>query len=247
MAKQNRKQKKTNLVNKKSYIILFFTIVALATFAIIIVNVKYSEPNPKSEKLMNLRASTKALNEETIKSILTSEMTLLGSSYHDKCYDGQNNSKVHDGYNHRCTLRTTRIFAYQGDFRRLLIDLEKLLTDENWQSAKTDSISNILANYYDRNYFNTDPKFLDRFNGRYLLSDMPTPGSYSKNGQIIDISYGEKSEKGATRLHYSQNIQYSYYSEYNIENFINFAQFMEWVKSNKYVLTISVEKNYFEN
>jgi hypothetical protein len=56
------------------------------------------------------------------------------TSMQDTCYDGANNWKHRDGFAHRCTLRVTNFYGFDGEFGKTMLDFESGISAAGWHS-----------------------------------------------------------------------------------------------------------------
>lgn len=211
-----------------------------------------SAPDPKSSSVTEKRNSAKkdigTEFEQLEKSFIPSK---TADSVYDNCYEGQNNWKVKDGYAHKCDYRITRYYGFNGDFRQKMLDLEQELFKLNWKNSNGNSnqLSFYIKNYYDKYYGDKDPQVSANFGGNYLVSSMPTViNGYTKNNVVMDIAYGERDSRDIYLLESASGFSKRGFPFFEDKNFIDIkSAFIEITKNNKYVVAISLEKNYFQN
>jgi hypothetical protein len=126
---------------------------------------------------------------------------------HDECYKGQHNFEVKDPYAYRCSLRITRYYGADGDFRQLLLDLDRTLATLGWKGG---DLPRVVQDYYDRYYGPGKPKpanpSFDRAGGMYLVSDLPPPTTYRKSGLDLSLRYAERATTDLLPLELLQQV-----------------------------------------
>lgn len=209
-----------------------------------------SAPDPKSRSVTERR--------KIVKADIKSEFDQLGVSFlhaqtadsvYDNCYKGQNNYKVKEGYAHKCDYRVTRYYGFNGDFREKMLTLEQDLFNLDWKTTgDKNQLSYYIFNYYDE-YSDNDSQIGASSESAYPVSSLPEVyDGYSKNGIGIDIAYGEKDSKDIYWLESAQGWSRHGLPFFEDKDFIDVkAAFTEISKNNKYVIAISLEKNYFQN
>jgi hypothetical protein len=172
--------------------------------------------------------------------------TRYAVSTHDLCYEGEANWKIVDKYAHRCEFRVIRFYGFNGDFRVKMVDFDTLLGGSGW-THPYGSIQDVMTVYYDPNYGLLLPRRID--GRKYLVSDLPSPGSYYKKNLVLNVVYLEKETDELFRLSDIQNIYISprvaTYDDRKTQDAK--ALFEDITKSYKYVLAISIQGTYFEN
>ena len=172
-------------------------------------------------------------------------------STHDRCYKGEADWKFVDPYAHRCELRVTRFYGFNGDFRIQMIKFETLLDHSGWTLPDGFTIQRIMIDYYDPRHGRPMP--LPFLGGndvrRYLISDLPTPSEYHKNNLALNIVYVEKETDDLYRLGSAQKIiDYTHVVTHDDKEFQDArAVFQKITKSCKYVLAVPIQGTYFEN
>ena len=249
---------------KKIFIITSIIIIAIPLIGYLLIVISFSggingvlsdlksAPDPKSAAVTEKRSSAKkdigTEFDQLEKSFTTSQTK---DSTYDNCYEGQNNWKVHEGYAHRCDYRVTRYYGFNGDFRQKMLGLEQELFKLKWQTSNgtSNQLSYYMKNYYDLYYGDKDPQVSANFGGTYLVSSLPTViNGYSKNSIGMDIAYGEKDSKDIYWLETAPGFSKQGFPFFEDKNFIDVkSAFAEIIKDDRYVIAVSLEKNYFQN
>lgn len=178
------------------------------------------QPNPESASLQSYRRTL----EEQIDAELTRIGSMSGvSSYatakDDKCYSGQNNFKVSQGFAHRCTLRITRFFGFEGDFR----DFEKTLLTSGWRAGTP-----AYPNYFSGR---KDSYFKGRIDSKFALS--------------LYIEWAEKASTGLRRMEYLQEIR-GVWPFFKRSDYQNVTEVLHRIATERpYAFGIAIEGNYF--
>ncbi|HEX6258015.1 MAG TPA: hypothetical protein VFZ48_00885 [Candidatus Saccharimonadales bacterium] len=191
-------------------------------------------PDPKSPELVAKKnAAATAIHQSFAEINNAASLKSYSTANQNVCNKGQNNSKVRDGYAHRCITTTTVFYGFSGDFRQQMITLEQKLRALGWQ-PKGDTLQQIMIEYYDKYYGKKNP-VSNSLGGKYLVSDLPTPlGGYSKDTQLLDIRYAEAE---------TQNIDYlNVLYQANVDDILKTI-----AKQNKYMIILSIQKVYFQN
>lgn len=205
-------------------------------------------PNLKSAALIKQK-------ESSIKDIYASfeefkqlnELHEYSTSSHDYCYKGQNNWKVQDGYGYRCTYRITKLYGFNNDFRKEMLNFAEKITTSGWKSPY-DSIEEIISNYYDKYYGKNTRNLHDH--AQYLISDLPTPTTgFLRGKQILEIEYAEKATTDLFQLEYGQEVtRATIFDVYEEKKFVDInSTFKNITLTDKFILEVSIQQNYFEN
>jgi hypothetical protein len=109
-------------------------------------------PDPMGAEIVSLRESgarkaDRALAQAT--RLLGGEV--LGRASNDRCWEGQRNWKVDDGYDYRCALRRVVVVGVDGDFRKLIARFDRRLFAAGWECGRYGSScesNSFLANDY---------------------------------------------------------------------------------------------------
>jgi hypothetical protein len=208
-----------------------------------------SKKSPDPLTLTSERAQTAAnivaIQEEIKKR--NDKFTYFAQSIHDQCYLGQNNWKVKEGYSNRCSYRVTYFYGFNGDFKEVMSEFDDDLLKSGWEAPSTFSLKYIFQHYYDSFYGADKPK-PGNFPDQYLVSDMPKTG-YQKDSLVLSVVYAEKKTKDLFEVDSAQNILRGGLLEfYENKEFQDVKKlFNEITLNNEYVVTLSIQDDYFEN
>jgi hypothetical protein len=165
----------------------------------------------------------------------------------DACYAGQHNFEVKDPFAYRCTLRITRYFGADGDFRELLLGLGQQLEARGWRGG---DLPRIVTDYYDRYYGPGKPKPGNLSPpGAYLVSSLPTPVPYRTDGMTLTMAYAERATTDLSSLDSLQRATdvIAGPTFYRRERFVDAgAVFRSVTAAHPYLLAIAAESHYFE-
>ncbi|HEX8182772.1 MAG TPA: hypothetical protein VF575_04195 [Candidatus Saccharimonadales bacterium] len=249
MNPEQNKPPKNNRKLKKILIIVSLIIIAIPLLGYLFIVISFSggiggmisdmksAPNPRSSGISAKRTTAQSDIEAAYNQLQQSTgFKEYKNATYDQCYEGQNNWKVKDGYAHRCDYRVTKYYGFNGDFRQEMLDLERKLFALNWQISNGDrnQLTYYIEEYYDQSY---------------LVSNMPTViYGYAKSGITMDIAYSERDSEDIFWLESAQDGIGKGFPTYEQKNFIDVkSAFAEVTQTNKYIVAISLEKNYFEN
>ncbi|MEI7632068.1 MAG: hypothetical protein WCJ60_01975 [bacterium] len=192
-------------------------------------------PDPTSEKLGKKREASKNSTTNEFGAIENSMGFTSGSaSTYDSCYKGQNNYKVHSGFSNRCTLRTTKYYGSNINFRSEMMKLDQVLVSTGWQSSEKDSLPYYMTDYYDT--------------GRKISQLPQVRGGYTKKDNTIAISYAEKGSNSLYNLETVQGFSLIGFPFYEEKKFQDVASvFNQITANNQFIVAISIDTKYYEN
>lgn len=205
--------------------------------------------NLKPEPIME-RASIKSARDE-LNGNIDSALRLIGANNgfaafaaakDDRCYKGQNNYKVTQGYAYRCTLRLTRYYGFDGDFRQRMLDFEKSLLSSGWKNglsddpaARVQNMEYMMTSYYDRR-------------PGMSVDSIPAPSGYNAPGLTLELGWAERQTKNLFRLEHAQHAPFYAGHLYQRPEPVNVDEaFKRAVQDKRYVIAIAVYGHYFEN
>jgi len=198
-----------------------------------------SRPDLDSPDLKRNRAALEErIGADFSRAIPSEGLVHYEASTQDACYDGANNWKHVDGFAHRCTLRVTNFYGFDGDFRKTMLDFEKRLLSAGWHSNIHDMEWTLTQ--YDAVALSL--RTVDR---------LPNPYPYYKDGFTLDICWAER---GSRILFYLKNIQAHDMGWIKENNFYDQRKlidagdiFREVTRDHRYILGIAISGYYFEN
>lgn len=252
--KKNKKWKKILIV--ASLIIVAIPILGYFLLVIgfsggidgVISNVKPA-PNPENFSIIAKRNVAKdSISKSFIELEHKMGFTNYATSSHDRCYKGQNNWKVKDGYAHRCDYRITKYYGFSGDFRQEMLGFDQKLLSIGWSHTDNGlTMSKMFVNYYDVNY-GPDKSRPRNFPEGYLVSSLPTPG-YRKDNQRMELEFAERDTKDLFGIEYAQEVSGdTLFETYENKKFQDVkALFRQITKDNRFVIVTSLQENYFQN
>jgi hypothetical protein len=198
-------------------------------------------PNPNSSA-MNVKReqATEEINQsfDELQNIL--HYNYYETATHDICSKGSSNWKRSDGYAYRCSLRITKFYGFNGDFRQQMIDFEQKIISIGWApvSYRPDKpCKKMLEEYY------------DPYPGK-LVSDLPGfDCSYEKDSLSLEPEFSEKETRSFILQNAVQKVSgHSYDEIYDEKNFQDSSLVTKIItNTDRFVLIISIQKNYFQN
>jgi hypothetical protein len=170
------------------------------------------------------------------------DFVIFATGKDDRCYKGQNNYKVTQGYAHRCTLRLTRYYGFDGDFRQRMLDFEQSLLSLGWKNglsgdafARAQNMEEMMISYYDRR-------------PGAAVDSIPAPSGYSAPGLLLELRWAERQTKNLSHLEYMQHAPFYAGHLYQRPELVNVNDaFRRAVQNHRYVIAVAVYGHYFEN
>ena len=154
-------------------------------------------PDPLAPEVVDARVvATKAADAALADAAAALGGRVVARTSADACYRGQNNYKVHDGYDHRCTLRRAVVVAFDGDFRKRIALFDERLFAAGWGcygDPCPETLSGLVEEYWDfrkPEYGGNDPP----------ISVLPTPSSYQRDGLDLHVAYVSPNRSGRSTL-----------------------------------------------
>jgi hypothetical protein len=186
------------------------------------------------------------------------------TSTDDRCYKGENNAKITDGYAHRCTVRMTRFYGMSGDFRAQMIGVEDLLASAGWQMPRSISADlppptfrEMFVQYYD---VWCRGSHIAIFGSGVVaptceISKLPRSGSngYRKGHLALWIECAERGESNLFMMDLMQKVptgkeyspEYILYEKTDVQDLKAVVEGI--TASHRYVISVTVQETYFEN
>lgn len=223
--------------------LLFLAVAFMGGPRIVWLNLK---PGPDPEELTKERAQAfKALEVESDEAAQGSSFSEFAEARHDQCYEGQNDGKVDEGFAHRCTVKLTRYYGFNGDFRQQFLDLDRSLYAKGWVNRDdTLSVAQTLHEYFDG--YHRQPNA--RTGEVYLVNNLPTP-CYGKNDLELCVKLAERMTQDLFGLESFQKLhETSGPPEFEKKDLVDIRPLFKKITSgNEYMAAVSIQKDYFEN
>ncbi len=204
------------------------------------------EPNPNSSAInANREAATARINQsfEALQNIL--HYHDYETATHDLCSRGSSSWKRSDGYAYRCSLRITKFYGFNGDFRQQMLDFERKIISLGWEPPvyRSDNpMEKMLEEYYDH--------YTTYQSGDLVVSNLPSSDCrYQLGGLSLELEFAEK----ATHSFIHQNsiqkvIGHSYAEIYAEQHFQDSSLVVKRITdTDRFVLIISIQKTYYQN
>ena len=194
--------------------------------------------------------------------------TSYATSTDDRCYKGENDWKIKEGYAHRCTVRETRFYGMSGDFRANMLGLEDLLASGGWQLPRSSlpeqppaSFREMFTKYYD--VYCTGNRIAVFGSGPVVgpqceVSRLPRSASdgYKKGDLVLWIEYAERGEGNPFMMDFMQKVPigglfkesdptFNLYEKRNLQDVP--ALVRDIASSHRYAVSVTVQNTYFEN
>lgn len=203
-------------------------------------------PDPKSSAMYAKReAITEEINQsfDELQNIL--HFTEYETATHDSCSRGSNDWKRSDGYAYRCSLRITKFYGFNGDFRQEMIDFEQKIIHLGWTPPvyrPEYPMEKMLEEYYD--------PYKTYQSGDLDVSNLPgSVCAYGKDGLSLELDFAEKETQNFILLNAIQKVSGLSYDEiYDEKDFQDSSSVISRITdTDRFVIVISIQKNYFEN
>ncbi len=201
------------------------------------------EPNLNSSAMNAKReAATVEINQAFDELQNTLDYNYYETATHDYCSRGSNGYISSDGYAYRCSLRITKFYGFNGDFRQQMIDFEQKMIANGWESSIHRSdypMEEMLEEHYDQ--------YTTYQSGDLDVNRLPTYGvKYEKDGLSLEIDFAEKETDS---FNFDQKVRgHSYHEIYDEKNFQDSSLVTkEITDTDRFVLLVSIQKKYFQN
>jgi hypothetical protein len=198
-------------------------------------------PNPNSSAMNAKREAVTAEINQAFDELQNSlHYNYYETATHDYCSRGNSSWKRSDGYAYLCSLRITKFYGFNGDFRQQIIDFEQKIISLGWTRPfyKSDNpCEKMLEEYYD--------PYPEK-----LVSDLPSfDCRYEKDDLSLEPEFAEKETRDFTLQNAIQEVSGGTYEEiYDEKNFQDSGSIIKKITAaDRFVLIISIQKNYFQN
>ncbi len=163
---------------------------------------------------------------------------------HDYCSRGSNSWKRSDGYAYRCSLRITKFYGFNGDFRQQMINFEQNIINAGWEGPpyEPNPMRKMLEEYYDH--------YTIYQSGNLVVSNLPGfECDYGKGRLSLELEFAEKETHSFILLNAVQEVSGQSYDEiYDEKDFQDSSLVIQKISdTDRFVLVISIQKTYFQN
>jgi hypothetical protein len=162
----------------------------------------------------------------------------------DACYEGQNNWKVHDGYDHRCTLRRAVVVAFDGDFRKRIATFDDRVFASGWGcygAPCAETLSGNVEEYWDfrkAEYGGHDPP----------ITSLPTTSTYDRDGLYLDVQYAGADKTGRHWLGgWHRRQRGGLFTSFERSQPLDVDGVLSRADAFEYVVALAIETDYFED
>ena len=202
-------------------------------------------PDPLAVPIREARAvATEAADEALEGAVAAVGGRVVARGSEDDCYRGQNNYKVHDGYDHRCTIRRAVVAGFDGDFRRRIRLLDRHLFAAGWGCYR-DPCPETLAGNVDAYW---DLRRQESGGADPPISSLPTTSPYERGHQYLDVAYvGHDRGSRATLERFHHRMRGGLFTSYERAHPFDVEATLDRASRFGYVVALAVETDYFED
>lgn len=168
---------------------------------------------------------------------------VVGRASDDVCYQGQNTCKVHEGYDHRCTVRRAAAVALDGDFPRRIARFDERLFGAGWDCGALPCLETLS--------WNVDEYWESRKaeNGGQdpLISSLPTTSFYERDDLYLDVRYGADPTGRLWLEGLHRRKRGSVLESYRRPDPLDVDGVLARAKGSEYMLGLAIETDYLED
>lgn len=201
-----------------------------------------SPPDPSDEAMAALRlVATDAADEALagVTAALGGEELAWSST--DKCWEGQRNWKVDDGYDHRCAVRLAVAVGFDGDFRERIDRFDRRLAASGWGCSWCDPDDHLSAQV-DEYWAYAAEVGRDSF----PISRLPRATQYSRGDLRLEVAYGGSDIGGRRAIGRFHEI-WSGHVTHEVAEPFDVAAVLEAAKPFRYLVLVAVDAVYSES
>ena len=202
-------------------------------------------PDPTAAEIVKARATAVEAADEALEHARRAlGGAIVARASEDGCYPGQNDYKVHDGYDHRCTLRRAVVIGFDGDFRGRVRILDRRLFSADWGCYRDpcpETLSGNVEAYWSlrkREYGTPEPP----------ITSLPTTVMYERGNQHLDVAYVRADRVGRATLEYfHRRALGGHFTSYERAKPFDVDATLERASGFEYAVALAVETDYFED
>jgi hypothetical protein len=202
-------------------------------------------PDPFSEDVVAARAlATTRADEALADAAAALDGRVVARTTADACYEGQNNYKRREGFDHRCTIRRAIVVGLDGDFPRRIARFDRRLFAAGWNCGAFEcdrTLSGLVDEYWGfrkGEHGGQDPP----------ISSLPTTSSYQRDGLYLEVGYlgADPAGRGALgRFH--RRWRGGLFTSFERERPFDVDAVLARARDAKYVVGLAIETDYFED
>jgi hypothetical protein len=201
-------------------------------------------PDPLAPDVVAARESAATRADEALAEAVSAlGGRVVGRGSDDACYQGQNNYKVNEGYDHRCTLRRAAAVAFDGDFRRRIARFDRRLFEAGWGCSRMpcpETLSGNVEEYWDF-------RVAEYGTRRFPISSLP-PVAYERGDEYLDVRYGGADKTGRFSLEdLHRRKRGSVFESYRRQDPLDVDGVLARAKRSDYVVGLALETDYLED
>jgi hypothetical protein len=239
---------------RKLFLVLLAAVVSLPLLVIaafyiminggIVNTIRNLEPEPDvgSATLQSDRTKLEAEIDSAFQTLVANtRLVYYATSTHDRCYGGQNNFHMTEGFAHRCTLQQTRFYGFDGDFRQSMVDFEKGALAAGWNLGRSHSnnpgeqdMQYMMTHYYD-------------VRPNVTVDQIARPIGYNRDNLVLDLNWAERATQHFDSLDTMQAMDFGALASYDQASFQSGDFFRRVTQQHRYLLGIAIYGHYFEN
>ena len=174
--------------------------------------------------------------------VTNTSFVYYATSSHDRCYPGQNNFHMTEGFAHRCTLRLTRFYGFDGDFRQGMIDFEKRSVAAGWKLGRNYSknLGDQNMEYMMIHYYDIRPNV--------TVDQIARPVGYNRGNLVLVVDWAERATQYFDSLAAIQRMDFGNLASYDRASFQSGNDFFRSAtQDHRFILGVAIYGHYFEN
>ena len=201
-------------------------------------------PDPRADDVSAARRdATARADDELERAVAALGATVVDRGSDDACYEGQNNWKVHDGYDHRCTVRRVAAVTFAGDFRERIDEFDKRLFAGGWgctPSPCRETNAGLVEEYWPHRaaeYGGTD----------FPISSLPTTPPYEKDGLYLDLRYAGADRAGQAWVEgWHRRRRGGLFESFREPRPLDLDAVVRHARGSRYLVLLAVEADYYD-
>jgi hypothetical protein len=201
-------------------------------------------PDPLAPEIVDAReVATDAADAALVEAAAALGGRVVARTSADACYEGQNNWKVHDEYEHRCTLRRAAVVAFDGDFRKRIARFDDRLFAAGWQCPcpGTETLSAKVEEYWEfrkGEYGGQDPP----------ITRLPTATMYERDPLYLDVQYAGEDRTGRASLEgWHRRDRGGIFTSFDESRPFDVDETLRRAAPSEFVVALAIETDYFED